>query len=69
MDVPIGYENPAARRSHGFFGIALSDYLLPLESAEAGRDLGYELERGKLTALDRKERPIAEVELVLARRR
>ena len=70
MDVAIGHEDPAARRPQtGFFGIALPDYLLPLESEEAGKRLGYELLHAKLTALDARGRPVADVELVLARRR
>ena len=68
MDVTIGHEDPEAEDEPGFFGIALADYLLPLESKEAGRKLGYRLRHGKLTARDAQGRPVADVELVLAKR-
>nr|MDQ3916669.1 hypothetical protein [Actinomycetota bacterium] len=68
MDVPIGYE-PGARRSRGFFGIALADYLLPIELAEGGDTTTYKLLKGKLTGLDGRGRAVTEVELVLAKRR
>jgi hypothetical protein len=67
MEVAIGYE-PGSRRERGFFGIALSDYLLPIELAEGGRE-SYKLLRGKLTGLDGRGRPVSEVDLVLAKRR
>ncbi|MFN2588786.1 MAG: sigma factor-like helix-turn-helix DNA-binding protein [Actinomycetota bacterium] len=68
MDVPIGYEDESAGRARGFFGIALADYLLPIELAEGGRET-YKLLRAKLTALDARRHEIAEVDLVLAKRR
>jgi hypothetical protein len=68
MDVPIGYESEA-RPSRGFFGIALADYLLPIELAEGGGKDTYKLLRGHLTGLDERGRKVTEVELVLAKRR
>lgn len=68
MEVPIGYE-PGSRRARGFFGIALADYLLPIELAEGGDRKTYKLLHGNLTGLDARGRPVTEVELVLAKRR
>ncbi|HEV2754476.1 MAG TPA: sigma factor-like helix-turn-helix DNA-binding protein [Actinomycetota bacterium] len=68
MEVPIGYE-PGRRQTRGFFGIALADYLLPIELAEGGDRDTYKLLRGKLTGLDARGNAVTKVDLVLAKRR
>lgn len=70
MDVAIAHEAPKDPEPQpGFFGIALPDRLLSLESREAGRRLGYSVLRGRLTALDPSGKLVARSDLLFAQRR
>jgi DNA-directed RNA polymerase specialized sigma24 family protein len=70
MDVALAREAPEERGPQaGFFGIALPDRLLQVESREAGRRLGYQVLPGRLTARDRNGDVVAHFDLLFAKRR
>ncbi|MDQ3951702.1 MAG: hypothetical protein M3279_01880, partial [Actinomycetota bacterium] len=68
MDVTIGVAAPGrARPQTGFFGIALPEELVPVESRQAGREGGYEVLLGRFTALDEDGKRVARLSLFLAK--
>jgi hypothetical protein len=68
MDVTIGRENPSSEEPQpGFFGIALPDEFIAVDSRKDGRLGGYEVLTGRLTAIDARGRAVAKVPLLLAR--
>ncbi|MDQ3981977.1 MAG: hypothetical protein M3271_04775 [Actinomycetota bacterium] len=70
MDVTIGHEDPGAKSAQeGFFGIALHERFLPIESRQAGRIRGYRVHPGRLTAMDADGDVVAALDLLLAKPR
>ena len=68
MDVTIGVEAPDRDRPQtGFFGIVLPEELVPVESRQAGREGGYEVLPGRLTAIDGDGKRVTSLSLFLAR--
>lgn len=66
MDVAIG-PRERSERQPGFFGIALGDEYVAVDSREAGRDGGYEVLPGKLIGMDAGGRRVARLSVFLAR--
>lgn len=67
MDVAIGRERPGRDGQPGFFGIALPDEFIVVDSRAAGRAGGYEVLTGRLTGLDSHGKRVAKVSLLLTR--
>ncbi len=70
-DVPITRgpsKKKGEERPHGFFGVAIPEYLLPLRSRASGRDLGYEALTARLTGVDANGAVVADLQVLLGRR-
>ena len=68
MDVTIGVADPDGDDPQtGFFGIVLPEELVAVDSRAAGKQGGYDVLPGRLTALDAHGRRVARLSLFLAR--
>ncbi|HEX2057483.1 MAG TPA: sigma factor-like helix-turn-helix DNA-binding protein [Actinomycetota bacterium] len=68
MAVTLGVEDPDSDDPQtGYFGIVLAEELVAVESREAGREGGYDVFPGRLTALDANGKRVARLTMFLAR--